>query len=125
MAVYIDEDEYESHILAVLTSKLNFTDLEKSFSLLGKISESKPAILLDLSDAQLVVTQAEFMALIEHWFSEHQPFVRTAIIYDPLAQKAQINLFETKNLLMGGKVRMFTSREKASEWLTAQSDGNL
>jgi hypothetical protein len=74
-------------------------------------------LLILFNEARLKTTQAEFMTLIDAWFDASGTQTHVAIVYDPIAQNAQAQLFDVKNVLVGGHVRSFYSLELAQEWL--------
>jgi hypothetical protein len=93
------------------------SDVLKGFrSIVTDIPGATP-ILICFNQARLDTTQTEFMALIDAWFEIDGTQRIVAIVYDPVGQNAQAQLFDVKNALVGGRVRSFFSLELAQEWL--------
>jgi hypothetical protein len=77
-------------------------------------------LLICFNEARLETTQTEFMSLIDAWYEVGGTHRIVAIVYDPIAQNVQAQLFDVKNVLMGGQVRSFYSIELAQDWLAEQ-----
>jgi Ni/Fe-hydrogenase subunit HybB-like protein len=93
------------------------SDLENAFTSLQIHAREGRVLLVDFRAALFSITTAEFMSVIDHWFSVIGSQTRAALLFCPEGQKDQAMLFDTKSFLLGGVLKTFKECADARQWL--------
>ena len=121
MPVSVDAREGDDAVVVTCSGEVSLQELVVSIEHLSIHVEAQRAFLVDFSDCQLMMTAAQFMQAIDDWFSRMGREAVAALVFHADAQKDQAMLFETKNVLMGGRTRSFTDVAQAEAWIASMA----
>ena len=121
MPISIAAEASPSLLVVSLTGDIRPAEVDACFRAVSDQSANGDPILIDFREARVKATHAEFMGLIDLWFETIGAQRIAAIVYDPVGQTDNIQMFTTKNILMGGKAKSFTQLNDARTWLEEQA----
>lgn len=117
MSFDIDASLGDGMASIVFRGEFSRSTIEQKICELNDQIMSGVAYHVDMSQCALAMTASEFMSVVDFWFETLGSATQMALVFDPITQKDQAMLFDTKSFLIGGRQKTFADDIAAKKWL--------